>query len=227
MSSEALRIGTLLEKSCLSCIRPIISAAKFRLSLETEYCNIQHYWKGTCLICIFPRHCIIRGSTKEVQPHSDCLSWKSWWKRTIQCWLTFKNCAILLTETPWIFFCADDSIIHGLDGLLKQESTRQYCATLNQKIWMHWFLCVILPCSTDISASAEVFPARIRVSGPPRHPWSTASAKIAPPRWPKLPILKLGLPCCWRGAFISVDILASTSPPRAPFRVYVWKIRVW
>ena len=41
---------------------------------------------------------------------------------------------------------------------------------------------------------------------------STARAEIAPPRRPKGPILNLGLLCCWRGAFFSVDILASTSP---------------
>ena len=157
---------------------------------------------------------------------------------------------------------------------------------MNQKIWLHWFLCVVLPCSTDISASAELVPARILVSGPPKYPWSTAEAEIAPPlkpeksisnetllhasggatpciadisanpdpslarirvsgppkytwstvkaeiappRRPKLQILNLGLLCCWRGALISVYILASTHPLRArfPSRVYAWKIRVW
>ena len=34
MSSEALRIAILLKQSCLSCIRPTISAAKFRLILQ-------------------------------------------------------------------------------------------------------------------------------------------------------------------------------------------------
>ena len=66
----------------------------------------------------------------------------------------FQNCAKLLAETHRISLCADE--IHGLDGLLKQESARKYRATLNQKIWMHRFLCVVLPCSTDISASAEL-----------------------------------------------------------------------
>ena len=30
----------------------------------------------------------------------------------------------LLAETPWILLCADE--LHGLDGLLKQESGRKY-----------------------------------------------------------------------------------------------------
>ena len=66
----------------------------------------------------------------------------------------------------------------------------------------------------------DPFLARIGVSGPHRHPSSTARAEIAPPRRPELPILNLGLLCYWRGALISVYILASTSPLRARFRVY-------
>ena len=141
---------------------------------------------------------------------------------------------------------------------------------------MHWFLCVVLPCSTDISASADSGPpkytwmtdlaeiapprkpeksisnetlldasggatpwiadisanpdpflARIGVSWPPKYTWSTAEAESTPSHRPKLPILNLGLLCCWRGALISVDILASTNPLRARFRVYACKIRVW
>ena len=93
-----------------------------------------------------------------------------------------QNCAKLLTETPWSFLCNDK--LHGLDGLLKQESSRTYLATMNQKIWtrMHWFPCVVLPCSTDIttpwiadiSTNLDPFLAQIRVSGPRRHTWSTA-----------------------------------------------------
>ena len=37
---------------------------------------------------------------------------------------------------------------------------------------------------------------------------------MAQPRRPKRPILNLGLLCCWRGEFTSVDILASTSLDR-------------
>ena len=56
---------------------------------------------------------------------------------------------------------------------------------LNHKIWMHWFLCVDLPCSTDISASAELFPAGIRVSWPPEYTWLTDKAEIAPQHEPE------------------------------------------
>ena len=35
----------------------------------------------------------------------------------------------------------------------------------------------VLPRSSDISASSEPFPARIRVSGSPENPWSTVRAK--------------------------------------------------
>ena len=63
---------------------------------------------------------------------------------------------------------------------------------------------------------------RIGVTGPPRHPSSTARAKIAPPRRPKRQILNLGLLCCWRGALISVHISASTSPLCARF-VYMYE----
>ena len=63
-------------------------------------------------------------------------------------------------------------------------------------------------CIADNSANPDPFLARIGVSGPPGHPSSPARAKISPPRRPKRPILNLGLLCCWRGAFISVDILA-------------------
>ena len=74
--------------------------------------------------------------------------------------------------------------IHSLDGLLKQGSARKYFATWNQKIWMHWFLCVLLPCIADFSASAELFPSQIRVSWPPEYTWSTARAeKTATQAW--------------------------------------------
>ena len=87
----------------------------------------------------------------------------------------------------------------------------------------------VIPWIADISANPDPFLARIRVSGPPKHPWSTAQAEIAVPvpRRPVQPILNLGVLCCWRGAATSVDILASTSPFRAQFRVLEWKIRVW
>ena len=81
------------------------------------------------------------------------------------------------------------------------------------------------PWIADILANPDPFLAWIRVFGPHRHPWLMAQGEIAPPRRPKWPILNLGLLCCWRGALISVDILASTSPLRARFRVYAWKIR--
>ena len=68
------------------------------------------------------------------------------------------------------------------------------------------------PWIADISANPDRFLARIRVSGPPEYTWWTARAEIAQPRRPKRPILNLGLLCCWRGASISVDILASHFP---------------
>ena len=135
-------------------------------------------------------------------------------KENISMLVTFKNCAKLLPETPWILLCADE--VHGLDGLLKQKSARKYRATLNQKIWMNWFLCVILPCSTDISASAEVF-----LTG--QTPLIDGQSQNRSASRPERPILNLGHLCGSSGAFISVDILASTSPLRARFRVYTWK----
>ena len=68
------------------------------------------------------------------------------------------------------FLCTDQS--PDSDVLLKQDSARKYLATSNQKIWIF-----VLPRSSDISASSEPFPARIRVSGSPENPWSTVRAK--------------------------------------------------
>ena len=60
-----------------------------------------------------------------------------------QCRFTFKNCAKLWTETPWIFLCTDFYVVFCLAALI----------------------------------SAELFPALIRVSGPPKYTRSTARAK--------------------------------------------------
>ena len=40
------------------------------------------------------------------------------------------------------------------------------------------FLCVVLPCRAEISASAGLSPTKIRVSGPPKYPWLTVRAKL-------------------------------------------------
>ena len=86
---------------------------------------------------------------------------------------------------------------------------------------MHWFLCVVLPCSADISALAYFFPARIPVSGRPKHPWLTAKAEIARSSEPEMSISNKSLLHASGGATPWIaDILANLDPFLTLIRVF-------
>ena len=82
----------------------------------------------------------------------------------------FQKLCKTLNETPWNFSVRTNHLIQMFSWSKIQREN-----ILLPRIRKYGFF--VLPRSSDISASSEPFPARIRVSGSPENPWSTVRAK--------------------------------------------------
>ena len=146
------------------------------------------------------------------QPQSIVLPWIRKYRRTdfllLICLATVLSQAqhqLTLNSLRW-FVYSDRLIIFtwrpgpkSLERVQAWETDFEYGSPLTLQDRL--LLCSgwVTPWIADILADPHPFLERIRVSGPCRHPWSTANSKISPPHGPKRPNLNVGLLFCCRG----------------------------